>query len=71
MAWLFLLIRKGNQVLLIIGKKLLSFLSHINVRAFHESLSLKVVCFCCLLNNSEASLTNSVDAGQPVPIGAV
>ena len=31
----------------------------------------KIVCFCCLLNNSEASLTNSVDAGQPVPIGAV
>ena len=79
MAWLFLLIRKGNQVLLIIGKKLLSFLSRINVWAFHESLcikpfrclSLKVVCFCCLLDNSEASLTNSVDAGQPVPIGAV
>ena len=28
-------------------------------------------CMLNLLNNSEASLTNSVDAGQPVPIGVV
>ena len=33
-------------------------------------LSLKVVCFCCLLNNFEASLTNHVDADQ-TPVGAV
>ena len=34
-------------------------------------LSLKVVCFCCLLNNFEASLTNSVDADQTAPVGSV
>ena len=31
----------------------------------------KSCMFCCLLNNFEASLTNSVDADQTVPIGAV
>ena len=34
-------------------------------------LSLKGVCFCCLLNNFEASLTNSVDADQTAPVGSV
>ena len=62
--------------------ELVCSLSHANVRAFHESpgppmhfplrlLSLKVVCFCCLLNNFEASLTNSVDADQTAPAGSV
>ena len=27
--------------------------------------------FCCLLNNVEASLTNSVDAYQTAPVGAI
>ena len=77
MAWLFLLIRKGNQVLLIIGKESLSFLSRINVRVFQVyalTFQVPITKSCmlfCLLNNSEASLTNSVNAGQPVPIGAV
>ena len=31
----------------------------------------KSCIFCCLLNNFKASLTNSVDADQTVPVGAV
>ena len=34
-------------------------------------LSLKVVFFCCLLNNFGVSLTNSVDADQTAPVGSV
>ena len=54
------------------------------MRAFHESpecicsdltcikrLSQKVVCFCCLLNDFEASLTNSIDPDKTAPVGAV
>ena len=38
---------------------------------FKAPISIKVVCFCCLLNNFEASLTNSADADQTAPVGSV
>ena len=38
--------------------------------AFQDPIT-KSCMFYCLLNNFEASLTNSVDADQPVSIGAV
>ena len=31
----------------------------------------KILCLCCLLNDFEASLTNSVDLDQTAPTGAL
>ena len=36
-----------------------------------KRVSLKVICFCCLLKHYETSLTNRVDPDQTAPIGAV
>ena len=50
-------------------KTLYSLTSH--ALTYKAPISKKVYGFCCLLNNFEAFLTNSVDADQTAPVGAV
>ena len=86
MVRLFLLLRRGNQVLFINWYRVNKRFGP-RKRVFHESpgriytgltcsipikrISQKVVCFGCLLKHFEASLTNSVDPDQIALKGAV